>query len=125
MNLKDIYKDLDPWHYTYCKFYSYSDSSQSYIDKVMNKLQSDEFKDYPLYIGSTGYIQQMDESIDTNLRVKMMDNVGRNVFIIDDLLLFQRYVEGNIYVYGKLNNYYKSFNDVVSDEMWISLNEKL
>lgn len=69
----------------------------AYIDKIKLALPI-LLQPFPFEIGVTGYVEMI-KPIPTNTFGKAVDNVGRNVFIIDDIFLFQRYENGNVYMY--------------------------
>ena len=55
---------------------------------------------YPFKIGCTGYVQ-MTQPVPENTFGKAVDHCGRNVFIVGQYILFQRYQQGNIYMCAK------------------------
>lgn len=116
--MKTTVQTLDPWHYTGNKLYHNRQELEKYEKLFLEKLPEITL---PIAVGWTGYIDQL-SPIDVPTFGKTKDEIGRNVFVIGEYLLFQRYVQGNVYMFGKLNC--GSFSDQVlkeNFEMFVNL----
>lgn len=78
--------------------YCHTDTDNDvYICELLKNLQPLS-EPYPFRIGFTGYVE-MNTPVASNTFGKATDSLGRNVFIVGDMFLFQRYEKGNRYMY--------------------------
>jgi len=78
------------------------DIRNSYIEVLLTVLPYIDICMLPIYVGYTHYIHQTNNKFIID-NVRTTDHYGRNVFIIDGYLLFQRYNDHNTYCGGEVN----------------------
>ena len=109
------------WHLTGNKNYHYLPEDDPSIQSVIDHLD-DLTLPYPFQIGSTGYVE-MTRPVPKGTFGKAIDAVGRQVLIVGEFFLFQRYIEGNLYMHTQTwiqgQPYRNSYYQVMTD--WKSL----
>jgi hypothetical protein len=68
---------------------------------------------YPFKVGFTGYVQLY--TIPKTKFGQAVDENNRRVFIVGDYLIFQRFTQGNVYVYTKIG---ETSYQAVTEEQW-------
>lgn len=112
--MNDIVKQVDPWHYL-GGHSMINEDRKKIIDHLVSILPLREFETVPIYVGWTGYIEG-EKELKPDGVYRTVDPVGRNVFIINDMLYFQRYVLGTCIMKGPLKR--RIFNDCMDDSDW-------
>jgi hypothetical protein len=101
---------VDRWHTHGNANMFKNDENRNVLDLVKQRLPRIEL---PIYIGSTGYIE-LSTFINTHANCWCTDQLGRVVFVVDDVLYFQRYENGDRIMKGPLSK--TCFNDLCDQE---------
>lgn len=91
--------NVDPWDVCGNEIYHKFDLYTSFENKLLNILPENK---YPINVGKTGYIFTTDKINESYGRC--VDSFGRNIFVLGNTILFQRYIFGNTYVEIPLTN---------------------
>ena len=110
----------DPWHYTGGLYFHKWDQGHNFITYCQQKLPKQQF---PVHVGWTGYIERDSDDGLTPTYCWMMDSVGRFVAIIGDKLIFQRYQNGDVMMWGNVDR--GSFNNIVDSDLISELRNKI
>ena len=96
----------------------YDENRDKYVNQLINRCKKDK-----LYVrmGNTGYLDRFEKELPKDSLIFDLHDDGRKMFLIKDYFLFQRYVNGNTYVYTYLVNGKISGFKPVNEEMFIML----
>lgn len=86
--------DYMRWNTQGCSFFHSDPQAKGFASRLADVLPELP-KPYPFVIGITGYIEVAESPGHSG---KAKDDLGRNVFIVRDWIIFQRYVEGDRYM---------------------------
>jgi hypothetical protein len=101
MSLKqkqDKMNGVNPWHYRGSTDWHTREYGKNFMKYSQEKLPK---VDLPIKVGGTGYIQLTGSPSVTRGWTK--DEVGRMVVIVDDVLVFQRYTDGQVFMWGSID----------------------
>lgn len=83
---------LDPWHYTGNASWHKDVKSEESLSFCREKLPQ---RKLPIWVGHTGYVNAK-KDIFTELNRWCYDELGRMVVLLDGLLMFQQYQQGDL-----------------------------
>lgn len=110
----------DPWHYTGNVNFHKWDQGRNFITFCQQKLPK---RQLPIHVGCTGYIERNSDGKLTPTYCWMLDSVNRFVAVIDDKLVFQRYQNGDVLMWGNINH--GNFNNCVDSNLITELQNKI
>ena len=97
---------LDPWNYTGNPSWDKSDKPQEFLALCKDKLPK---KDLPIRIGHTGYVNA-NKDIFQLPNSWSHDELGRMVILLDGLLMFERYIHGDLIMGSKDGSSFSAIN---------------
>jgi hypothetical protein len=106
--------EFDLWQVHGNKNVHFSDECEIKIKILLNRLQPLR-TDLPYLIGDTGYLyKKSDTEPVSDIRGWCKDVFGRHFFFIDDKIIMQRYIAGNMMMIGDLDG--SHFKELKNDE---------
>jgi hypothetical protein len=119
--LDQVNPTLDPWHYVGFGTQKNLTQDQTY-EHLIKSLPLREFDTIPFQVGWTGYVEQTDDMELPIVDFRSVDPIGRQIFVVNSILYFQRYLSGKApLMKGIVNNKSGCFNDCAEQSDWDNL----
>jgi hypothetical protein len=109
---------VDPWHYTGNSAWHGNSINREFIDRCKAILPK---RSLAIHVGPTGYVEPIGKIEPTHAWTE--DSLGRFVCVLGDMLVFQRFTEGDSLIVGLVTG--NSYTNLVDNDMLVELNIRL